>query len=122
MPPPGSRTDDERDRRSLQDIVDFGAMASDLVGRGRQAYDSDRMLQLAAEAVIARIGEAVGRLDPTFVSSHPEVPFRQAKETRNLVSHMYHRIDPGVLWDTLVEDIPPFCARVDAILRACHQR
>ena len=76
------------------------------------------MLQLAAEAVITRIGEAVGRLDPVFVSGHPEVPFRQARGMRNLVSHEYHRTDPDVLWSTLVGDIPPFCAQVIAIREA----
>lgn len=109
--------DDERNRQSLQDIADFASLAADLVSRGREAYDRDRMLQLAAEAVITRIGEAVGRLDPACVSRHPDVPFRQAKGMRNLVSHDSHRSDPHVLWSTLVDDIPPFCAQVNGILQ-----
>ena len=109
---------DERNRQSLHDIADFCSLAADLVSRGREAYDGDRMLQLAAEAVITRIGEAVGRLDPPFVSSRPEVPFRQAKGMRNLVSHEYRRTDPEIVWGTLVDDIPPFCAQVNGILLA----
>lgn len=113
---------DERNRQSLHDIADFCSLAADLVSRGRAAYDGDRMLQLAAEAVITRIGEAVGRLDPPFVSSHPEVPFRQAKGMRNLVSREYRRTDPEIVWSTLVDDIPPFCAQVNGILLAWPRR
>ena len=107
---------DGQSQQSLHDIAD--SLAADLVSRGREAYDGEGMLQLAAEAVITRIGEAVGRLDPPFVSNHPEVPFRQAKGMRNLVSHEYRRTDPEIVWGTLVDDIPPFCAQVNGILLA----
>jgi uncharacterized protein with HEPN domain len=109
---------DARDLQSLRDLVEFSSLAADLVSRGRDAYNGDRMLQLAAEALVARIGEAVARLDPAFVASHPEVPFRQARNMRNLVSHQYHRVDPSVVWVTLVDDIPPFRARVEGLLQA----
>ncbi len=102
---------------SLQDILDFANDAALLVSRGREAYDSDRMLALAAEAIVNRIGEASGRVSPELVADHPEIPFRRAKGIRNFVSHRYDRVDPAVVWAALETDIPPFAAQVRGLLQ-----
>jgi len=46
----------------LDDIEDAAAAAEELVGRGRDAWDHDRLLGLAGEAVIGRIADAASRL------------------------------------------------------------
>jgi len=96
--------------------VEFGRYAAELVGRGRAAYDQDLMLQLAAEAIILRVGEAVSRLDPAFVAANPEIPFQQAKGIRNLVAHQYHIVDPNVLWGVIENRIPGLCLQIEQIL------
>jgi uncharacterized protein with HEPN domain len=102
----------------LLDLVDFGRTAAELVDRGRDAYDSDRLLQLAGEAIVSRIGEAVSRLDPQFLAAHPQVPFRSAKAMRNLVAHEYHRIDPALVWGVLDYRIPALVHQVSEILHS----
>lgn len=47
-------TFNESDRRSLGDILRFSQHAVDLVSRGKNEYDNDRLLQFAGEAVISR--------------------------------------------------------------------
>ena len=105
-----------RDGQALRDLVEFGELAVKLVDRGRAAYHDDRLLQLSAEAILSRIGEAVARLDPGLIASHPNVPFRQAKGMRNLVAHEYHRVDPDLVWNVLENRIPDLCAEVRRIL------
>lgn len=107
-----------RTDQALLDILDVGELAAALVGRGRRDYDGDRLLHLAAEAIIARIGEAVARLDPAFVDGHPDVPFRAAKGMRNLVAHEYHRVDPALVWGVLANRVPALCAQIEQILDA----
>lgn len=46
----------------LADLLDAVGAAEELVGRGRAAYDTDRLLRLAGEAVVGRIGDAAGKL------------------------------------------------------------
>lgn len=111
-----------RDAQFLRDILDFGALAADLAARGRHAYDADRLLQLSAEAILHRIGEAVGRLDPAVVAAHPHVPFRQAKGMRNLVAHEYHRVDPELVWNVIENRIPALCRHVAGILGEPYPR
>jgi len=46
----------------LDEIEDAAGAAAELVGRGREAWDEDRLLRLAGEAVIGRIADAANRL------------------------------------------------------------
>ena len=57
-------------------------MASRLVARGKESYDADQALQLAAEAITHRIGEAVARLPEDFLANHPDLEWRNMKGMR----------------------------------------
>jgi uncharacterized protein with HEPN domain len=96
----------ERDRLTQQDILEFCAQAARLVARGRDAYDSDEMLRLAAEALIHRIGEAAGRLSQAFQEQHVDVPWRAIRGMRNVIAHDYGRVDHAIVWNTLRYDLP----------------
>jgi uncharacterized protein with HEPN domain len=96
----------EQDQRAVQDILDFCGQASRLVGRGRDAFESDEMLRLAAQALAQRVGEAVSRLSQGFQDQHPGVPWRAMRGMRNLVVHDYGRLDDRAVWNTLATDFP----------------
>lgn len=90
----------------LADMEDAASAARDLVGRGKAAWEADRLLRLAGEAVIGRIAETSGRLPDEVKDAIPEVPWDQIRGIRILVDHVYHRIDYDALWKTLEEDVP----------------
>lgn len=48
----------------------------------------------------------------------PEVPCDDIHANRILVAHIYHRIDPEILWATLTQDVP----RLAAELQRWHAR
>ena len=52
----------------LADLLDAVGAAEELVGRGRAAYDTDRILRLAGEAVVGRIGDAAAKLSDALVT------------------------------------------------------
>lgn len=103
-------------RNTLLDLAEFGDMAERLVARGRNAYDEDETLRLAAEAILHRIGEAVSRLPVEFIDAHPEVEWRKMKATRNIVAHQYARIDHEMIWVGLVGEIPKTTAYIKDLL------
>lgn len=105
-------------RDTLRDLVEFGGMAKRLVARGKDAYDQDETLRLAAEAILHRIGEAVARLPEQFVAANPEVEWRTIKATRNIVAHEYTRIDHEILWRGLANRVPAVAAYVEVLLHA----
>jgi uncharacterized protein with HEPN domain len=99
----------DRATRTLKDFLDFAEAGARLVARGKDAYDSDEMLRLAAEAILHRVGEAVARLDrddPSLVAEHPEVRWRAMKGMKNVVAHDYGALDPEIVWTTLETNLP----------------
>ena len=87
-------------------VIELRATLADaglLVDRGRTAFDSDRALPLAFEALCNRVGELCKKL----VESQPEAfqhpVFRQAIRNRNFVVHQYHQIDLDALWATVTD-------------------
>ncbi len=105
-----------RAERALRDLVEFGGLAAELVGRGKSAYDDDRQLQLAGEAIVSRLGEAAARLPEELVTDHPDIPFRTVKGMRNLIAHAYQRVDPQVVWVTLLVAVPNFITQIVDLL------
>ncbi|MGO1320961.1 MAG: HepT-like ribonuclease domain-containing protein [Galactobacter sp.] len=103
---PKSRTDV---RGLLLDLLEHGAQAQRLVGRGKAAYRSDEMLRLAAESILLRCGEVVARIDnrvPSFSPEHPELELRQLKDSRNVVDHGYDIVYVEIVWTILSVHLP----------------
>lgn len=107
---------DDRTARTLDDLLQFAAMAARLVDRGRAAYDTDEALGLAAEAILHKVGEAAARLPGQFLAAHPEIPWRRMKAARNLVTHRYGQVDYGLLWQAFAVDLPRDVERIRNIL------
>jgi uncharacterized protein with HEPN domain len=90
----------------VADIEDAADAASELVARGKPAWDRDRLLRLAGEALIGRIAEAAGRLPEDVKDEVQDIPWDSIRGMRILVHHIYHRIDYELVWTTLERDIP----------------
>lgn len=101
MPQAGRSTD-----KLTEDLLDAATAGAEIVARGKPAWDEDRVLRLAAEAVINRIGDAAGKLPEEVRAAMPTVPWDDIRANRVLVAHVYHRIDPEVLWATITRDLP----------------
>ncbi len=103
---------DPKVRQTLEHVVDFAAMAAELVGRGFEPFMADRLLQVAGEAVITRIGEATNRLPEEFRVEFADVPWRGVIGMRNRLVHHYETTDPEQVWAALERSIPEFIAKL----------
>jgi uncharacterized protein with HEPN domain len=108
----------QRDRivAILNDLIRFTDTASRLVARGKNVYDSDEAVRLAAEAILHKIGEAVARLPDEFVAAHPDVAWRSMKATRNIVAHKYEQVDYEIIWNALAHRLPAEAERIRHIV------
>ncbi|MDR5745391.1 DUF86 domain-containing protein [Caballeronia sp. LZ029] len=103
-----------RDALTLSEYVDHVITAIGRIARytdalNEAAFSDDELVQDAVVRNIEVIGEAcrnIRRYFPAFVTQHPEVPFQSAYEMRNALTHGYHKIDFGVVWVTVREDLP----------------
>ena len=96
----------------LDDIEDAAGAATELVRRGRAAWDGDRLLRLAGEAVIGRLADAANRLPDEVKDAVPEIAWDDIRDIRILVDHIYHRVDYDALWQTLSTDVPDLLERL----------
>ncbi len=61
--------------KTVADLLDAAAAAVEIVARGRDAWDEDRLLRLAGEAAIGRIGDAASKLPDNVQASIPSAPW-----------------------------------------------
>ncbi len=90
------------------------ASAGELVRRGKDAYMSDRLLRLSAEAILGRVGETA-KLLPDDLADEVFGADREAWiAQRIIVDHIYHRLDYDEVWATLGSDVAVVADRLAA--------
>lgn len=62
------------------------------------------------------IGEAATYVPKTITESHPEVPWKEMREMRNVVVHVYFGVRKHILWDTIKNNLPPLVPMLKKVL------
>src|ERR1700760_3400334 len=97
----------------LAGLAEAGDAARELVGLGKDRWDSERPLRLAGEAVIGRLGDIAAKLPDEVIEATPEIPWRQVRGMRIIAAHAYHRIDYNEVWVTLRDDVPRLAQAIE---------
>jgi uncharacterized protein with HEPN domain len=85
----------------------------------RAAFEQSPQVQDAVVRNIEIIGEAVNhinRMAPEFIAQHPEVPWADMRDMRNIVVHAYFDVQLQVVWRTVQKDLPKLKQQVDRLL------
>lgn len=104
-----------REAERLQDILDAIARIEQYAERGRQAFESDPLVQTWIVHHIGIIGEACRSLPKEFQDRFPKVPWRQIVGMRNIVVHHYFDIDVEAVWAVVQKDLPDLKRKIAAI-------
>jgi uncharacterized protein with HEPN domain len=96
----------------LDDILAAISVGDAIVARGRRAFEEDPVLQVQRRGRIGHIGDAASKLPAATCQAMPEVPWKAIIGARIMVDHVYHRLEHGRLWLTLVEDLPQVRAAI----------
>ena len=105
--------------RYLADMAAAISRIERYVVRGRLMFDSDELVRGWLEYQLILLGEAARRLgehDPHYHGAHPEIPWGPLIGMRNVLIHQYHRVDPDVVWNTVVNDLPPIRTAIDGLM------
>lgn len=96
-----------RDIERLRHIVDSIAHIEDFLrGKSLEQMKNDVMCYHAVVYNIMIIGEAANMLTMGFRDSHPEIPWRQIIDMRNVLLHGYYNTSPLFVWETYTNDLP----------------
>lgn len=102
-------------RRSLdraQDILDaIGNIRNDIGALSKDAFLLDGKTQRAVIESFIVVGEAANQLCDLQQSLEVSNPvlwahLRDAYDMRNVLTHEYFRVDPGIVWETIQLEIP----------------
>ena len=75
-------------------------------GLTKQAFDDNRVMQLAIEKLVQNIGEAASHLTDQFKSKHDRFPWTRMIGMRHRLVHDFAAVDSDVLWATVTETFP----------------
>ena len=81
-----------------------------------EEFTGDRRTRDAVIRNLMTMGESVRWIPGTIREAHPDVPWTTMRGVRNVVVHEYFGVDDRILWDTVVLDLPPLVAKLEAVL------
>jgi uncharacterized protein with HEPN domain len=87
-----------------------------VAGIGRSEFDRNETLRLALTHLLQIIGEAARRVSVNFQDGHPEIPWKAIIGMRHKVVHDYFGVDDDVVWDTVINELPPFIEKLRTLL------
>lgn len=84
-------------------------------------YKSFKKEEMRRDAVLRQleiVGEAANKLSSDFKKQNPNLPWKEARNLRNLLIHGYDDVDLEVVWKTIINDLPGFKKQVKEILNS----
>jgi uncharacterized protein with HEPN domain len=107
-----------RDSDFLLDIVEMIEAIRRHQPDDEPEFVGDEVLFTAVVHWIQTIGEAANGVSKELRERHPQVPWRQIVDMRNLLAHGYRHVDPSIVWQVVVRDLPPLDAEIRRILES----
>lgn len=98
-----------RDKHILLHIIQYCKQITEaitLFGKDYNIFEANNTYRNACCLCLLQIGELTYSLTDDFKSTHTGVPWKQIRGFRNLVAHAYGTIEPAVVWDILIHDLP----------------
>ena len=85
----------------LKDILNAIERIESYTRDGKEEFLSSSSLQDATLFRLQTIGEAVNQLPDELKEKYPEIPWRQIVGFRNMLAHVYWRVDLSTVWAIL---------------------
>ena len=84
--------------------------------RKREDLDTDEMFALSLVRLLEIIGEAASSVSANFRNKHPCIPWKKMIGMRNRLVHGYFDINLDIVWDTIMEDLPPLVRNMEKVV------
>jgi len=88
-----------------------------IAGASYNQFASNSMMVDAVVRQLEIIGEATNNLSSSFCRKHPDIPFRDIIDMRNVLIHDYAGVNPQIVWDTCQNDLPKLRSCITDILK-----
>ena len=105
------------DRLLLEDMADgVGKILRYTEGKTAKDWHEDEFLQDAVIRNFEVIGEACRNLSHAFTRANPDTDWQGIRDFRNLLVHEYFGVDPTIVWDIIVGELPALQRKLQVLL------
>ena len=105
-------------RLRVTDILECVASSEEYTrGLDFEAFSQDSRTVKAVIRDLTVIGDAAAAIPEGLIDRHPEVPWADMRDMRNVVVHEYFGVDLRIVWDTLRNNLPSLVAPLTRVLQ-----
>lgn len=79
-------------------------------------FVSDRKTVDAVVRNLIVIGEAAGQVPEDVVAEHPEIPWSDMRDMRNIIVHEYFGVSDKIVWKTISKNLSPLIPKLLSLL------
>lgn len=87
-----------------------------------ETFRQDELIQTWMVHHLQIIGEAARTMPQTFYDQYPAVPWTKIIGMRHVLVHDYFKIDLGIVWRVVKQELPNLKRQIEAILHTLEQR
>ncbi len=104
-------------RLRISDMLDaIQAIQGFTAGMDYTAFSADRKTVDAVLRNMEVLGEAAARLPEQVTEAHPEIPWKDMRDIRNVIVHAYFGVNPEIIWQTVQANLPPLLEPLKKLL------
>ncbi len=110
------------DALHLQHICDCMDRINEFTGSERAVFDSSRMVQDAVLRNMQTLAESTQRLSAEIKKTEPRIAWHEISAFRNVLTHLYLRVDLNVVWSVIEFDFPLLSTAVNRMLERVQKQ
>lgn len=84
--------------------------------QGKEAFYENELIETWIVRHLEIIGEAARAIPQEFKVAHPEIPWKEINAMRNLLVHLYFKIDQKAVWMVVERDLPALQKSIQPLL------
>ncbi|MDD1728920.1 MAG: DUF86 domain-containing protein, partial [Methanospirillum sp.] len=90
----------------ILDVLDAIEAIERYASRGKESFESDELVQVWILYHLQIIGEASRAMSKEVHDADPTIPWKGIIGMRNILVHQYSSVEPSLIWEMVVTDIP----------------
>lgn len=94
----------------IEDIQEF------IKDKNYEMFINDKIVINAVIRKIEVIGEAAKNINNKIKENNPDIPWKKLAQMRDKVIHGYFGVDNNVIWETIINDMPPILKPLKVLL------
>ena len=86
-------------------IKHINLIQSDLKDKTIDDFKKSDLLVRATCFSLVQIGEQMNKLEDKYKQNYPDIPWSSARKMRNIIVHVYNKVDAEQVWSTAKQDL-----------------